>query len=54
MSVQRWWADVILVDLPEALDKHHELQTVIAMLRDGGACDVVVDGGQASFVGRWT
>jgi len=43
MSIQRWSEDVILVELPEELEKHHELQTVIAMLHNGGPCDVVVD-----------
>ncbi|MCL5279836.1 MAG: STAS domain-containing protein [Planctomycetes bacterium] len=51
MSIYRWSEDVILVDLPEALDKHHELQTVLGMLRDRGACDVVVDFSQVHVVG---
>jgi anti-anti-sigma regulatory factor len=51
MSIERWSQDVILVDLPEELDKHHELQTVIAVLRDGGACDVVVDFSRVQVVG---
>ena len=51
MSVYRWSEEVILVDLPEELDKHHELQTVIDMLREGGDCDVVVDFSQVAVVG---
>ncbi len=51
MSIYRWSEDVILVDLPEELDKHHELQTVIAMLRHGDACDVVVDFSRVRVVG---
>jgi anti-anti-sigma regulatory factor len=51
MNIYRWSEDVILVDLPEDLEKHNELQTVIAMLRDGGACDVVVDFSRVRIVG---
>ncbi len=51
MSIYRWSDDVILVDLPEALDKHHELQRVLSMLRDEDACDVVVDFSDVQVVG---
>ena len=51
MSIYRWSEDVILVELPEELEKHKELQTVIAMLRNGGACDVVVDFSRVHVVG---
>jgi anti-anti-sigma regulatory factor len=51
MSIQRWSEDVILVDLPEELHKHNELETAIAMLRDGCACDVVVDFSDVEVVG---
>ena len=51
MSIDRWSEDVILVDLPEELAKHDELQAVLAMLRDGGACDVVVDFSHVRVVG---
>ncbi len=51
MIIQRWSEDVILVDLPEELKKHHELETVMAMLRDEGACDVVVDFSHVQVVG---
>ncbi len=51
MSIYRWSDEVILVDLPEALDKHRELQSVLAMLRDEGACDVVVDFSHVHVVG---
>jgi len=43
MCIERWSQDVILVDLPEELRTHDELQAVIAMLRGGGDCGVVVD-----------
>ena len=51
MSIHRWSEDVILVDLPEELEKRDELQTVIAMLRDGGDWDVVVDFSHVRVVG---
>jgi anti-anti-sigma factor len=51
MSVCHWSEDVILVDLPEELDKHNELQTVLAILHDGGICDVVVDFSHVQVVG---
>jgi anti-anti-sigma regulatory factor len=51
MSIDRWSEDVILVDLPEALDRRNELLTVMAMLRDEGACDVVVDFSHVHVVG---
>ncbi len=51
MSIQRWSQDVILVNLPEELGRQDELQTVIAMLREDGACDVVVDFSQVQVVG---
>ncbi len=51
MSIYRWSEDVILVDLPEALDKHNELQTVIRKLRQEGPHDVVVDFSHVPVVG---
>ncbi len=51
MNIYRWSEDVILVDLPEELDKHHPLQTVLALLRRGDACDVVVDFSHVRVVG---
>ncbi len=51
MSIYRWSEDVILVDLPEELDKHHALQAVLAMLRRGDACDIVVDFSHVRVVG---
>ncbi len=51
MSIQRWSQDVILVDLPEDLTKHRELQAVIAMLRAERVCDVVVDFSRVQAVG---
>ena len=45
---------MILVDLPEELNEHDELQTVIAMLHEGGSCDVVVDFSHVCVVrGAW-
>ncbi len=51
MSIQLWSEDVILVDLPEDLTKHSELQKVIAMLRAGRVCDVVLDFSHVQVVG---
>lgn len=51
MSIYHWSQNVILVDLPEALDKHSELQAVLSLLRDEGACDVVVDFSHVHVVG---
>ncbi len=51
MSIDRWSEDVILVDLPEQLEKHDELQTVMKMLRHESHCDVVVDFSQVHVVG---
>lgn len=51
MSIYRWSEEVILVDLPEEVNKHHELQRVIALLHNGTACDVVVDFSQVRMVG---
>ena len=51
MSIQRWSEDVILVNLPEELGKQDKLQTVITMLREEGACDVVVDFSHVQVVG---
>jgi anti-anti-sigma regulatory factor len=50
-SIQRWSEDVILVDLPQNLTKHGELQAVTAMLRAGCVCDVVVDFSRVQVVG---
>lgn len=43
MSIQRWSEDIILVDLRGEWESHNTLQTVIDMLGDGDACDVVID-----------
>ena len=51
MSIHRWSEDVILVDLPEEVNKQDELQTVIGMLCDGDVCDVVVDFSHVRVVG---
>ncbi len=51
MSIDRWSEDVMLVYLPEQLEKHGELQTVIRMLRHESHCDVVVDFSNVHVVG---
>ncbi len=51
MSIYRWSDDVIFVDLPGKLEKQDELQTVIALLRNEGPCDVVVDFSHVRVVG---
>lgn len=54
MSIQHWSEDVILVDLPEELETHSELQAVITMLHNGSPCDVVVDFSHVCAVhGAW-
>jgi anti-anti-sigma factor len=51
MSIYRWSEDVILAELPGDLKKQNELQTVVAMLRERGDCDVVIDFSQVDVVG---
>lgn len=51
MSMYRWSEDVLLVELPEELGKHDELQAVLRLLHNGAACDVVVDFAQVRVVG---
>jgi len=54
VSVQRWSQDVVLVNLPKETGRNDGLQSVIAMLREHGACDVVVDFSQVKQVtGAW-
>ncbi|MGE5295597.1 MAG: STAS domain-containing protein [Solirubrobacterales bacterium] len=54
MTVQRWSEDVILVNLPKETGRQDGLQSVIALLREHGACDVVVDFSQVQKVtGDW-
>jgi CheY-like chemotaxis protein/anti-anti-sigma regulatory factor len=54
MSIQYWSQDVILVDLPEQLGKHDELQAVMAALHGSSDCDVVVDFSNVQVVsGAW-
>ncbi len=43
MGIQDWSEDVLLVDLPQEPEMGDELKTVIAMVRDRGDCDVVID-----------
>ncbi len=51
MSIDRWSEDVILVHLPEQLEKHGDLQTVMRMLRHESHYDVVVDFSHVHVVG---
>jgi anti-anti-sigma regulatory factor len=51
MGIERWSQDAILVDLPADLTKHNGLPRVIALLRDEGACDVVMDFSKVQVVG---
>jgi anti-anti-sigma factor len=43
MSIQYWSPGTILVDLPPQLQEHDELQEVMEMVHEQGACNVVVD-----------
>jgi len=54
MGIQDWSQDVILVDLPRELEEHHELQTVMDMMRQGEGVDVVVDFSRVDLVGSRT
>jgi anti-anti-sigma factor len=51
MGIYRWSQDMILVDLPQELEKQNELQTVIAVVRERGDCDVVIDFSHVDVVG---
>jgi anti-anti-sigma regulatory factor len=54
VSVQWWSQDLVLVNLPKETGRNDGLQSVIAMLREHGACDVVVDFSQVKRVtGAW-
>lgn len=50
MGIQNWSEDVILVDLQTEPDMGEELNSVIAMVRDRGDCDVVVDFSEVDIV----
>jgi len=43
MGIQNWSEDIILVDLSREPEMSDELKSVIAMVRDRGDCDVVID-----------
>jgi len=43
MSIQYWSRSIILVNLPSQLQEHDELQEVMEMVHEQGACNVVVD-----------
>lgn len=43
MSIQYWSQGIILVNLPSQLQEHDELQEVMEMAHEQGACNVVVD-----------
>ena len=51
MSIHRWSQDMLLVNLPEELENQNELQAVVALVRDRGDCDVVVDFSHVDVVG---
>ena len=54
MGIQSWSEDVILVNLPRRLEDHDELQTAIAMAREKGHCNVVIDFSSVYVVGSTT
>jgi len=43
MGIQNWSNDTLLVDLPDEPDLQEELEEVARLVRDRGACDVVMD-----------
>ena len=43
MGIQNWSEDILLMDLPPEPEMGDELKTLIAMVRDRGDCDVVID-----------
>ena len=43
MGIQNWSNDTLLVDLPDEPDLQAELEEVAHLVRDRGACDVVMD-----------
>jgi anti-anti-sigma factor len=51
MSIHRWSQDVMLVNLPGESEDQNELQAVIAVVRDRGDCDVVIDFSHVDVVG---
>src|SRR4030042_6260422 len=50
MGIQNWSDDVILVDLPTEPEMGEELASVIALVRDRGDCDVVIDFSEVDIV----
>jgi hypothetical protein len=54
MSIQTGLEDVIVVDLPQELEGHRELQTVMETVRQRGGCDVIVDFSRVDIVGSLT
>ncbi len=51
MSIQYWSQGIILVNLPQQLQEHDELQKVTEMVHEQGACNVVVDFSSVDVVG---
>jgi hypothetical protein len=43
MGIQYWAQGTILVNLPSQLQEHDELQEVMEMVHEQGACNVIVD-----------
>jgi anti-anti-sigma factor len=54
MGIQSWSENVILVNLPQRLEDHAELQTVVEMVREREDCNVVIDFSDVAIVGSPT
>jgi anti-anti-sigma factor len=51
MGIHNWSKDMIVVNLPQRLEDHNELQTVAEMVREKGDFNVVVDFSSVDVVG---
>jgi anti-anti-sigma factor len=51
MSIQNWSKDMIVVNLPPSSQDHRELETAIAMAREKGDFNLVVDFSSVDVVG---
>jgi anti-anti-sigma regulatory factor len=54
MGIQHWSQNIILVSLPWKLQEHVELQRVVEMVQEEGACSVVVDFSRVDVAGGRT
>jgi anti-anti-sigma factor len=54
MTIQKWADDVVLVELPQQLSDHEELQLVIDTVLDRGLYDVIVDFSNTDIAGSLT